>query len=113
MNTGDEFPEISPADLRQRLDAGERIAIIDVREPFEWEIVNLADRGARLIPLGEVADRLGEIDSADQIVVVCRTGARSASVARHLLANGYDRVLNLRGGIKAWAAEVDPSLPTY
>jgi sulfur-carrier protein adenylyltransferase/sulfurtransferase len=113
MSNSDALPEITPTELKQRLDAGDRIAIIDVREEFEWEISNLGSQGAKLIPLGEVLERLSEIDRADEIVVVCRTGSRSGSVARHLLGQGYPRVFNLRGGMNAWAEEVDPSMATY
>jgi sulfur-carrier protein adenylyltransferase/sulfurtransferase len=109
----DGLAEITPTELRERLDRGDVITLIDVREPFEWEIANLGEHGARLIPLGELPDRIDEIDKAADIVVYCRSGARSASVARHLLAAGYRRVANLNGGINAWAEALDPDMPTY
>jgi sulfur-carrier protein adenylyltransferase/sulfurtransferase len=110
---GSAVPQITPAELKQRLDNGDELVLIDVREPFEWDIANLAPYGARLIPLDQVLERQGEIDPAAEVVLYCRSGARSAGAARQLSANGYDRVLNLKGGIKAWAEDVDPSLPTY
>jgi len=110
------IPEIGAAELRDRLDAGEPITLIDVREPHEWDIANLGDRGARLIPLGELPGRLSELaelKDAGEIVVHCRTGARSARALALLRQAGFQRVLNLRGGIHAWADEVDPTLPKY
>lgn len=109
----DGIPEISAARLRDRLDAGEPITLIDVREPHEWDIANLGDRGARLIPLGELPDRLSELSDAGEIVVHCRTGSRSARAVKLLQEAGFQRVLHLRGGIHAWADEVDPTLPKY
>ncbi len=109
----DGILEIGAAELRDRLEAGEPITLIDVREPYEWDIANLGDRGARLIPLGELPDRLSELADAGEIVVHCRTGSRSARALGLLRDAGFQRVLNLRGGIHAWADEVDPSLPKY
>jgi adenylyltransferase/sulfurtransferase len=109
----EEVPEITPAELKARLDRGDSLTIVDVREPFEWDISNLAAHGARLIPMGELPGRLDEIDPADEVIVQCRSGHRSANVVQFLQANGYTRVLNLAGGINAWAGEVDPSLRTY
>jgi sulfur-carrier protein adenylyltransferase/sulfurtransferase len=84
-----------------------------VREPFEWEIANLGEFGARLIPLGEIVDRLDEIERDADVVFYCRSGSRSGSVVQHLRAHGYERALNLQGGIKAWAEQIDPSMATY
>jgi len=112
----DAVPEIGAAELRDRLDAGDPIALIDVREPHEWDIVNLGSYGARLIPLGELPERLSELsdlNSADEIVVYCRTGRRSARAVGMLQEAGFMRVLNLRGGMHAWADEVDPTAPKY
>jgi adenylyltransferase/sulfurtransferase len=100
--------EIGAKELRASLD---RVLLIDVREPFEADIARIP--GARLIPLGELRDRLAEIDRHADIVVHCRSGQRSAKAARWLEEAGFDRVRNLRGGILAWADEVDPSTPKY
>jgi adenylyltransferase/sulfurtransferase len=110
---GQAVPEITPAELRQRLDRGERISLIDVREPFEWEIANLGAYGARLIPLDQITDRRAEIDPEADVVLYCRSGSRSAGALRQLRDHGYRRVSNLKGGLRAWAEEVDPSMPTY
>ena len=86
---------------------------MDVRELFEREIVDLPQHGQLSIPTGEFIERMGELDSAKEVVVYCRSGGRSEQVARYLMQNGFEQVLNLRGGILGWRQEVDPSLPTY
>lgn len=106
-------PQITPTELKQRLDNGERITLIDVREPFEWDIANLSAYGARIIPLDQVLDRRDEINPDEDVVIYCRSGSRSAGALRQLRAHGYERLTNLKGGIKAWSEEVDPSMPTY
>ena len=102
------IPEISAADLARR--RGE-ITLLDVREPFEQVIASIG--GARLIPLGELPGRMGELARGEDIVVFCRSGLRSAAAVRLLLDAGYPRVRNLRGGILAWADAVDPTLARY
>jgi adenylyltransferase/sulfurtransferase len=106
-------PVITPTELKDKLERGETPLIIDVREPHEWDISNLEEYGAVLIPQGQVLERLGELDTAQEIVVQCRTGARSADVVRLLQQHGFRRLWNLGGGINRWADEVDPSLPKY
>jgi adenylyltransferase/sulfurtransferase len=106
-------PEITPAELKERLDRGDRLTIIDVREPFEWNIGNLEPQGARLIPLKELPERLDEISPGDEVVLQCRSGARSARALELLRERGYGRLWNLKGGILAWSDQVDPSIPKY
>ncbi len=108
-----ELPEITPRELSERLERGDDLTIIDVREPHEWDIVNLSEHGARLIPLGELSEHLNELDSSDEIVVHCRSGVRSANALRRLRQAGFEKLWNLQGGILGWAEEIDPSLPTY
>jgi molybdopterin/thiamine biosynthesis adenylyltransferase/rhodanese-related sulfurtransferase len=103
--------EIGAAELKRRLDAGEPLEMIDVREPYEWAICRIP--GARLVPLGSLAERMHELDSACTYVLQCRTGARSAQAVGLLRRAGFRRLLNLRGGVLAWAREVDPTTPTY
>jgi adenylyltransferase/sulfurtransferase len=110
---GEGVPEITPKELKDRLDEGEDLLIVDVREPHEWDISNLEPLGAVLIPQGQVIDHLGELDTAREIVVQCRSGARSAAVVRELQKHGYRKLYNLEGGINRWAREVDNSLPIY
>lgn len=111
--SGDSVPEMSPAQLKARLDAGDHLYILDVREPHEWEISNLSHLGAHLIPKGQVVNRLNELDTAQEIVVQCRSGARSADIVRELQKHGFKKLWNLDGGINRWAKEVEPELPTY
>lgn len=111
--TMDEVPEIDVKELKERLDRGDRLTIIDVREPHEWEIGNLEPQGARLIPLGEIEEHLDEIDPSEEIVLQCRSGGRSARALELLREHGYERLWNLKGGILAWSDEIDPSMPKY
>jgi len=106
-------PQLTPVELKSRLDQGEDLIIIDVREPHEWEISNLNSLGAILIPQGQIINRMGELDTAREIVVQCRSGQRSAAVIRELQGHGFKKLHNLDGGINRWAREVDPSLPIY
>jgi len=110
---GTAVKQISPTELKSRLDAGDDLFILDVREPHEWEISNLEPLGAVLIPKGQVLERMGELDTAREMVVQCRSGARSADVIRELQKHGFQKMWNLDGGINRWAREVDNSLPTY
>jgi molybdopterin/thiamine biosynthesis adenylyltransferase/rhodanese-related sulfurtransferase len=105
--------QVSPADLAARLAAGERPVIVDVREPHEWEIANLDEHGARLIPLGQVGERMGELDREAEIVVHCKMGGRSAKAVRQMMDAGFRNVWNLEGGILAWSDQVDPTKPKY
>jgi adenylyltransferase/sulfurtransferase len=93
------------------MDSGESLEIVDVREPHEWAICKI--EGARLVPLGTLGGRLHEFDSSRTYVLHCKSGARSAKAVALLRNAGFRRLLNLRGGVLAWAREVDPSLPTY
>jgi len=103
--------EIEPSDLARRLKAGDRIRLIDVREPHELQISRL--EGAELIPLGLLASRMHELDSAQEIVLFCSAGSRSARALELLAGAGFRKIKNLRGGINAWARQVDPTLPVY
>jgi adenylyltransferase/sulfurtransferase len=103
--------EIGAGELKSRLDAGEPLEILDVREPHEWAICRIP--GARLVPLGSLAERMHELDSTRTYVLQCRSGVRSAKAIGVLRQAGFRRLLNLRGGVLAWAREVDPSMPTY
>jgi sulfur-carrier protein adenylyltransferase/sulfurtransferase len=105
-----QVPEIAPRELKARLDRGDDIFILDVREPHEFQICNL--RG-HLIPLGELPRRVHELDSSREIIAHCRSGKRSAEAVDFLRKAGFRKVLNLKGGILAWSDEVDPSVPKY
>jgi sulfur-carrier protein adenylyltransferase/sulfurtransferase len=103
-------PEITPRELKARLDRGDDIYVLDVREPHEYQICNI---GGHLIPLGDLASRVNELDSSREIVAHCRTGKRSAQASEFLLKAGFRKISNLKGGILAWSDEVDPSVPKY
>jgi adenylyltransferase/sulfurtransferase len=103
--------DIQVSQLAQRLQEGNSITLLDVREPHELQISQLS--GAQLVPLGQLASRLSELDSAKEMVVFCKSGTRSARALELLVSAGFRKVKNLKGGINAWASEVDPSLPIY
>ncbi len=103
--------QITAAQLKQRLDAGEDIQLVDVREAEELALARLP--GALHIPMGDIPGRLHQIDPEKEIVVVCHHGIRSANVAQFLAQRDFARVLNLAGGIDAWSVTVDPSVPRY
>src|SRR3989449_2119 len=105
-----QVPEITPRELKARLDRGDEVFILDVREPHEYQICNL--RG-HLIPLGDLPRRVHELDSSREIVAHCRSGKRSAEAVDFLRKAGFRKIWNLKGGILAWSDEVDPSLPKY
>ncbi len=104
--------EITAEELRAELEAGKDIQLIDVRQPDEHAFAKIA--GAKLIPLGEIVSRMGEIDENRETVIHCKMGGRSAKAIEALRQAGYKGELkNLRGGITAWSNEVDPKVPKY
>ena len=109
MYTG--IPEITPAEVKKKMDAHEPFVLIDVREPHEYQICRIP--GSKLIPLGEVPKRMNELNSADEIVVHCKSGMRSAKAVDFLMKSGFRKIHNLKGGILAWSEQVDPSVPKY
>ena len=102
--------DIEPIELKRQMDARESVVVLDVREPHEYETCNL---GGVLIPLGELAERTGELDPSANIVVHCKMGGRSAKAVKLLRDAGFGRVSNLKGGITAWSKQIDASIPTY
>ncbi len=104
------IPQMTVQELKRRMDLGDDLLLLDVREPFEYQIANI---GGKLIPLNDVPHRLAEIDLDREIVVHCKSGGRSQRVAEFLHHSGYSKVSNLAGGIIAWANEIDPTVPKY
>jgi sulfur-carrier protein adenylyltransferase/sulfurtransferase len=102
--------EITATELKARQDRGDKPFILDVREPHEYQICNL---NGKLIPLGELPKRVNELDSSVEMVVHCRSGKRSADAIHFLQTAGFKKLLNLKGGVLAWADEVDPKMPKY
>jgi adenylyltransferase/sulfurtransferase len=111
METLFGVPQITPKELKAKMDEGEEIFLLDVREPFERDICSI---GGTLIPKGSVTERIAEIPKDKEIVVVCRSGARSQAVALELVKiHGYAQVSNLAGGVLRWADEIDPEMAKY
>ncbi len=104
-------PEISAREVKRMMDEQRPFVLVDVREPHEYQICNIP--GSKLIPLGEIPRRMHELNSADEIVVHCRTGQRSAQAVGFLMQAGFRKIHNLQGGVLAWADEVDPTMPRY
>ncbi len=107
-----QVKEINVNDLNERIQSGEKVNLLDVREEFEHDMVNIK---GTLIPLGQLEHRLDELShlKEEEIVVYCRSGARSAEACRILMRNGFQNVINMQGGINRWAMLIDPSLPMY
>jgi molybdopterin/thiamine biosynthesis adenylyltransferase/rhodanese-related sulfurtransferase len=106
-----DVPTITATELKTKIDRKEKFVLVDVREPFEYDISRIP--GSKLIPLGELPARLSELDSADDIVLHCKVGGRSAKALRILQEAGFRKLNNLQGGITAWSDDVDPSIPKY
>ena len=104
------IPEIPPAEFVHRRDGGEALTLLDVREAWELNVASVP--GVLHIPMGEVAERVGEIDRNREVVVLCRSGRRSLEVAKYLQQNGF-RAVNLAGGILAWSRDLDATIPVY
>ncbi len=109
--TGVTENEIEVTALKARFDRGEKVNLVDVREPHEFQICHIP--GSTLIPLGDLPKRVNELDPAHEVVVHCKSGMRSGKAADFLRQSGFKRVLNVKGGILAWSDKVDPSVPKY
>lgn len=107
----DTVPSISVKELKRRMDACEPLTLVDVRESWEYDIAQIA--GSRLIPLGELEERLAELPREGILVIQCHSGARSEQGAKLLQQAGFANVYNLEGGIEAWSRDVDPTVPRY
>jgi len=102
--------DMTVEELKQRLDRGDDLFVLDVREPHEYQICNI---GGHLIPLNDLPKRVSELDASREIVVHCKLGGRSAKAVDFLRQSGFSRVHNLAGGITAWSERVDPKVPKY
>jgi adenylyltransferase/sulfurtransferase len=110
MEVETDHSDIQVEELKQRLDKGDDLFILDVREPHEYDICNI---GGYLIPLGDLPKRVSELDPSKEIVAQCRSGARSAKAVNFLRQAGFKKARNLAGGILAWADRIDPKMPKY
>lgn len=107
------IPEITATELKDRLDSNSTPMLVDVRESFERDIADLPEVGQLRIPLAELPGRSSEIPRDREVVFYCRSGSRSGTVVQYLQAQGYESVVNLKGGVLAWREDVDPSLTAY
>ena len=103
--------EITPAEVKARLDQGEKLILIDVREPWEYEVCRI--EGARHVPLGALAASLQTLPDVDEVICYCHHGIRSLDAATWLRFQGIEKAKSLSGGIERWALEVDPQVPRY
>jgi len=104
--------EITATELKTRMDAGEDVQLIDVRQPDEYAFAKI--EGAKLIPLGEIVNRMDELDASKELILQCKSGGRSAHAIDFLTRAGYTgKMANLKGGITAWSNDVDPKIPKY
>ena len=113
MSDAPVIPEITATELKARLDNGDVPLLVDVRERFEQRIADLPPHDQIRVPTGEFLHRISEIDRDREVVVYCRSGSRSAWAVRLLLDRGFESVLNLKGGLLGWRAEVDPTVRAY
>src|SRR5687767_14377039 len=98
-NPASGIPEITPAELKERLDRQDAVVLLDVREPHEYATADLPEVGQLRIPMRQVAGRVEELDRGTDLVIYCRSGARSGRLTAYLMANGFERVWNLKGGV--------------
>lgn len=110
MQSTANIPLIHVEELKKRMDAGEKPFILDVREPHEYQICNI---GGTLIPLGQLQQRVKELDPKRETIVHCRSGMRAADACQFLMLSGFKDVKNLAGGILAWAEKIDQSMKKY
>ena len=104
--------EVTATELKRQMDSGKDVQLIDVRQPDEHEFAKI--KGAKLIPLGDIVKRMGELDANREVIVHCKAGGRSAQAIEMLKRSGFTGDLkNLKGGITAWSNEVDPKIPKY
>ena len=102
---------ISPVELKARIDKGEKLILLDVREQWEFDLAKI--NGSTLIPLGTLLQSMGKLNRDSEIIAICHHGMRSADATNFLLQQGFSNVKNLVGGIDAWSAQVDRSIPRY
>ena len=107
------IPEITPAELKERLDRHDDLVLVDVREPHEYAIADLPEVGQKRISVRQLLDRIDELDPASELVFYCRSGSRSGKAVLQLQERGFGRVWNLKGGLLRWREDVDPSLHAY
>lgn len=113
MSQSQELPEITPSELAKRLEAGDDIVLVDVREAYELDIADLPDHGQLHIPVAEFPARFAEIPKEGEVVLYCRSGSRSGWATQFLMMQGHKNVANMAGGVLGWREQVDPTLEEY
>lgn len=113
MSGADQIPEISPTELKSRMDAGADMVLVDVRETFEKAIADLPEVGQLRIPVASFPEQFNKIPRDKPVVLYCRSGSRSGWATQFLMSQGWEDVANLEGGVLGWRDEVDPSLAAY
>lgn len=113
MSHQDAVPQITPTELKARMDRGDVPVLVDVREHFERRIADLPDHGQIRVPAGEILQRMGEFEGHAEVVVYCRSGSRSEWAVKLLSSRGVQNLVNLKGGVLAWRDEVDPTMRAY
>ncbi|HET8923336.1 MAG TPA: rhodanese-like domain-containing protein [Candidatus Acidoferrum sp.] len=103
--------EIKPAEVKERLDRGEKLILVDVREPWEYDLCRI--EGAKLVPLGSLAASLHKLPDVDELICYCHHGMRSLDAAAWLRLQGFEEAKSLAGGIERWSVDVDPRVPRY
>jgi adenylyltransferase/sulfurtransferase len=103
--------EITPAETKRRLERGDKLLLVDVREPWEFEVCRI--EGAKLIPMGTIPANLQALDTGDEVICYCHHGMRSLDVAAWLRGQGVEGAKSLAGGIDRWSLEIDPRIPRY
>ena len=103
--------EITPSEVKQQLDRGEKFLFVDVREPWEFQLCHI--EGSKLIPLGQVPPSLQEFEAADSVILFCHSGRRSLDAAAWLRSQGVAGARSMAGGIDRWSREIDPRVPRY
>jgi adenylyltransferase/sulfurtransferase len=103
--------QILPEEAKQKLENGGQVTLLDVREPWEYDLARI--EGAKLIPLGEIQQRMNELDPESEIIVYCHLGVRSFHATMFLRQRGFAKAQNLAGGIDGWSVRIDPSVPRY
>lgn len=108
-----QVPEITAVELKEALDRDDDVVLVDVREPFEKAISDLPEKGQIRIPVNEIPHQLHRIPREGKVVLYCRSGARSAMATQYLRGQGWEEVINLKGGVLAWREDVDPNIAAY
>lgn len=113
MSHDEAVPQITPTELKARMDRGDVPVLVDVREHFERRIADLPEHGQIRVPAGEILQRMSELEGHSEVVIYCRSGSRSEWAVKLLRSRGVQHLVNLKGGVLAWREQVDPTMRAY